>query len=495
MFLYVLMRDHLPTGTVKFLIDQAQRAGDPVYSAPELEQLAERYAAELLLAPPREDVDAEEEPPSAPPPLPPTASGDGASVGAAPGEAGRELADRGGASASEGTAIAAPKTSQGNELKPVSAEIQNRTLAWINAQGGRAIKPKEIDEGAGISKVTRSRVITQLANEGKIRAEGQRAGRRVFAITTSQDATRVRGAGKSYPAGAGEKPVDDEAGESPAPPSPPPAPDPPPPPPFEDAELMARATRLLDEADGEVWPRDFEAALGISSTKRLLLVEKLKGAGKLVIAGSGGPRVRYRSSKKRRTAPPPTPRRSGGGEAAEPLGGGKVHLQDRTAERQAEATAAAKADEREAAEVLPSVREWARGGGTFTARQLRDVFDIEPSVCTRVIAALTKEKSIEATGLQGAGTYHAITAMNGNGNDGGRRDRGKRSLDGGGNERATLESRALGALDGDGRTLDALASHLGVSIEVARKVVGKLYREGDIRSRSRGGDVHYAAVA
>jgi len=71
-FLYVLMRDHLPTGTVKFLIEQAQRAGKPTYSAPELEQLAERYANELLSARPRdtEEPDDEEGLPPAPPGVP-----------------------------------------------------------------------------------------------------------------------------------------------------------------------------------------------------------------------------------------------------------------------------------------------------------------------------------------------------------------------------------------------------------------------------------------
>lgn len=103
-FLYVLMRDHLPTGTVKFLIEQAQRAGDPAYSAPELEQLAERYAAELLGAPPRKlDADDEEELPTAPVGLPgsgdqaerhtvgaPAPPGEGAVGGAAPGRDGIE---------------------------------------------------------------------------------------------------------------------------------------------------------------------------------------------------------------------------------------------------------------------------------------------------------------------------------------------------------------------------------------------------------------------
>lgn len=45
-FLYLLMRDHLPTGVVKEVIDQTPGPG-AVPSAPELMALAERYAADL----------------------------------------------------------------------------------------------------------------------------------------------------------------------------------------------------------------------------------------------------------------------------------------------------------------------------------------------------------------------------------------------------------------------------------------------------------------
>lgn len=46
-FLYLMMRDHVPTGTVKQTIEQIASDDELVLSAPELQQLAERYSAPL----------------------------------------------------------------------------------------------------------------------------------------------------------------------------------------------------------------------------------------------------------------------------------------------------------------------------------------------------------------------------------------------------------------------------------------------------------------
>jgi hypothetical protein len=46
-FLYLLMRDLVPTGKVRRLIDEAMSAEHPTFSAPELHALAARYAMDL----------------------------------------------------------------------------------------------------------------------------------------------------------------------------------------------------------------------------------------------------------------------------------------------------------------------------------------------------------------------------------------------------------------------------------------------------------------
>jgi hypothetical protein len=57
-FLYLLMRDLLPVGKVRRLIDEACSAEHPTFSAPELHGLAARYAMDLGAA---DVVDAEVE--------------------------------------------------------------------------------------------------------------------------------------------------------------------------------------------------------------------------------------------------------------------------------------------------------------------------------------------------------------------------------------------------------------------------------------------------
>lgn len=46
--LYVLMRDHVQPGVVRRLVDELSPHPDFTFSAPEMEQLARRYLADLL---------------------------------------------------------------------------------------------------------------------------------------------------------------------------------------------------------------------------------------------------------------------------------------------------------------------------------------------------------------------------------------------------------------------------------------------------------------
>lgn len=59
-FLYLLMRDELPTGTVASLVERAQMV-DPVVSAGELAALAERYATHLRGALVEDDEEGDDE--------------------------------------------------------------------------------------------------------------------------------------------------------------------------------------------------------------------------------------------------------------------------------------------------------------------------------------------------------------------------------------------------------------------------------------------------
>lgn len=55
-FLYLLMRDHVPTGKVREALDHALASHPPSrFSAPELEALAKRYAGEIEAGPTPED--------------------------------------------------------------------------------------------------------------------------------------------------------------------------------------------------------------------------------------------------------------------------------------------------------------------------------------------------------------------------------------------------------------------------------------------------------
>lgn len=477
--LYLLMRDHLPTGAVKELVDHAKlrtSAPDEVvreYSAPELEDLARRYAGELLSDEQRAHISisaTDEEPEAAAP----------------------------------ATASIAPRAIQ------VSDAICAKVLRYVDSQAGRGIKPGEIDEGAGVAKVTRSRAITRLAADGRIRVEGNRGSRRVFSLKDSTGSAE-----QQEPAEPGASPpeesatVDDDKhglGESSAPTSEPDPDDavegdrPADPavdagegnhddgatrehrgsdddgresgsavavttPPAQIAELADRVFAYIDEAEGDVFRTELEQALGIQSTARILATERLEDEGRIEIIAAHSAYTRFRSTRVRATP-------------VAHVGDGTVHLRD-AADDQA---AAAKRERDQAtiaaARALPAVREWLSGAGTFSLRQLRSTFDLEPAAASKLMASLRTKGLIEPCGEKGIDAYRAIgSKMTGSGGDGG-----------------TLASRVGGACAGDGLTITGVMARVGVSEEVAKHVLGKLVRDGDVRPRQQGGDLHYVAV-
>ena len=245
----------------------------------------------------------------------------------------------------------------------------------------------------------------------------------------------------------------------------------------EEKPLVDRVADFIDAADGEVYRTELVHHFPEleNSARRIPLMEQLRNDGRLTIIAPSSRNTRYRSSKKRRPTAGSS-RRPGVSESAEALGDGTVHLSDRTAERADEE----KTEQREAKEAakaaLPAARQWVRGAGTFNARQVREVFELEPRATTRLLGLLTSEGLIEQVGEERAGAYRAVGGSNDNG--------------------TTLEARAFGACSmGDGATLHEVQQKLGVTKEVAQKVLSKLYKDGEVKPKSKGGKIRYMAAA
>lgn len=486
-FFYVLMRDHLPTGTVKFLIDQAQRAGDPSYSSPELEQLAERYAKALLEAPPRDEADGEDELPPAPARIPAGATGDDnqSDTGDQP--------DR-----QPEPEEPEPKESRKRDRRRIGHEVVDRTREFL--RGREKVFPGELDV-LGYSSSTRARVIKELRKEGFITGISYEGRRRTLLIRQDDESQPAGEAFKNgeklgdlYPlkepegGGALEQESVSEhleqtaaenigdlngtAGETRKP---------------SGSALVNLVGSFLDHADGEVWPNEIETRFGISALKRREVVNELLEEGRLVVVGANGPRVRYRSTKVAR--PSASPRSPGVSEAAEPLGAGPTALRDPTPEKRAEAKAEQEAIDA-AMERLDDVKAWCSGAGTFRARQVQEVFEFTPAAVTRICAQLVKDDFLEhITDKHGDGVLYRVVPSNGNGN--GRRFEGRTLPN---RPPTTIEGTVLASLQGGGLTLEQTCKRVGQSEEVIKQILGKLWREGDIRPQTTGGERYYIAV-
>ena len=239
-------------------------------------------------------------------------------------------------------------------------------------------------------------------------------------------------------------------------------------PPAEVAELAERVFAYIDEAEGDVFRTELEQALGIQSTARILATERLEDEGRIEIIAPHSQYTRFRSA----TARPAHIADHGA------VGDGTVHLRDATNDRAAAAKQESDQATIAAARALPAVREWLPGAGTFSLRQLRSTFDLEPAAAAKLMASLRTKGLVESCGERGIDAYRSIgSRMTGSGGDGG-----------------TLASRVGGACVGDGLTITGVMARVGVSEEVAKHVVGKLVRDGDLRTRRRGAATHYVAV-
>lgn len=483
-FFYVLMRDYLPTGTVKMLVERSKLAGDPDYSAPELEQLAARYAGELLQAPPRAVVLDDEEPDhngtsdssTSIEEIPPDSDGNGAT--AAPRKDTR------------------PSRTGRNKVSEATLE---RVREWMRRQGGRSIKPGELDEALGFSSATRSHALRALREDGFCKT-GYVGRQRIVTVTPSapdpddSDEGDVPGDSEGdgeVHATAGDDSAAPEAvegsdgGESgTAAPDPPPRRSRPPRPAEDDVTLMAKLSDFLKEADEPVWGREIEEHLKVGRAARTRLINKLSQRSCVWVVGSG-PRTRfaYRGGVEDKVRP------SIDDSGDEGLGASDGHFVDKSAERAAVAKAQRQRDDQLVAAKLTPVTEWAKGAGTFTARQVADIFGVGQQVAGRIVNTLMNDEKIvrlEDSHADGAVCYrfnHGEAKSNGS----------KRPLDGGA-EGATLEGRALAAMTDRPMRIGEVAERLGVSHEVAVNIVGKLFREGEVRPRKSSDGIHYAVT-
>lgn len=254
--------------------------------------------------------------------------------------------------------------------------------------------------------------------------------------------------------------------------------------------IDAAASETERFQNGEVFPVEVEREFSLQRVKLLEVMASLQQEGRVVVLAPRSQYTRYRSARVKRGGSPR--RHARGDESAEPVGAGIVNLRDSAAECNAEAKGEQEAAEAAAIAVLPSVCEWARAAGAFSPRRLREVFDLDPLAAGRVVAILSQESAIQRVGDARTDTWEATASLRSRARDG-CGPTSRLPLNSGG-DGSTLEARALGVCGGGGATLATVCSSLGVSEKVAQKVLSYLFKEGEVRPRSKGGDIHYVAV-
>jgi hypothetical protein len=459
------MRDHLPVGTVKWMVERALLPGDPATELPGLEQIAEGLAQRLETDRPADVVEA---PPETVPPEPPL------EPGAAP---------------DDPPPIKA-RSDRPNE-KLASQPILDRALEWINEQGQRAIRPGELGEAINIAPVTRSRVITQLVNEGLIHAVGHRNKRRIFAINpqTSESGHDDSGEGAvpTDPEGETEEgeeaspsdgpreaetpsmqqpPRDDDGGQPDAPVA------------ISttsikfaaeetDVELMARVGDLIKQADGEVWPQEIEVHFGIDARRRRTIIGMLSERNRIRVLGADSPQVRYVSMRAQNAGHY--------GYAEENTGSKPLSL---------------KKPERETVRALPTHEEeikvwaWAKGQRTFRKRAAVEAFPmLDSDVIAKILMALCNKGLLEprSGGMLGANAHYVVK--------GSPKATGKHSDD---SHSGTLEGRVMQWLNAESKvTLSRAATHFGLPEDEIKIVLDRLVTES---FAMRNAEDEYAAV-
>lgn len=420
-FLYVLMRDHLPTGTVRWLIEQSQRDGDPAFSAPELEALAKRYADELLMAPPRKsDEQLRTEA---------TVSEALGSNGTSPAPGDEEKEDEADEEDEEEAEPERLALRRRNAAKGGGPSVATRIESAM--LDGRWMKASEIIEATGISSRSLRGPLQSLVREGAIEAKGNTTHRRYRLLPISPSPSGTLPV-KPLPAPPPKQeprekittPGSRAKGES-----------------EEDVSLMARVGDYIKESDSPVYAGEIEAIFGLSAERRRRILDMLLERHRIVAKGNP-PRQTYvyRSEVPDHDSGPEPPH-------------GVGHFRPKPPEAQRQLSAAD----------IEQIKRWAKGQRTFKRRAVAEAFPaLDSTLIGPALSSLTAEGFLKVRnrdGRLGGGIFYEIAA-NGNG-DG-----------------TTLEGRLVALLGSEWTSAAALSKQANASRDDTVIALDKLVREG-----------------
>lgn len=437
--LYLLMRDHLPTGKVRDLIEESLASSEgTVYTSKELEQLARRYGADLL---------AELElPPAAPAPSTP-----------------------------------APEM-RPHSLPQKQASYFKALQALIEKDGWASVTEIVATSGLAVSTVRNN--LRRAVGEGDAEAKGQTISRRYKATLEGKVSLEQSSVGEHDAPGEGAKPADpaDDTGEqgdgedsthSQAPAEEPPkraAPRGRAVQPGEtDVELMARVSDYINESTDPVYPTELETIFRVTRDRRAKIVKMLIERGRIRLEGAG-PSTHYLPRVSAEDYSPLS------GEEPE---GSTTAMNLRTPEK-------VKPPPRPSEEIIDRFKRWATGQRTFKRRHAIDAFPkLDFEMVGRLCTVLAAEGFLEARG-EGGESHFAVKSQEAPTDSLGRRLEGE--------DTGTLEGRVMAELGDGGRTLAQLTSHLGAPEDDIKRVLAKLIQESMATPGRSNGSVQYAAL-
>jgi hypothetical protein len=428
-FLYLLMRDELPTGKVRALIEEATAVGEEwTPSASELNELAIRYGHDLIGIEASKDWDVPAPPPAPAPPEP-------------------------------------------DPDPPASAEQRYRTASdavrgVLDANPGRWMKLREmwaLTGGEEACSFTSFRQAAQrLVRDGAAEARGATAARQYRA---TQEVSGASGSAEtsppeSSPDGVGDgDPADDNDsstdGKSPAPSS---------------ADLADEQNREHDREHSSKHTSGGE----VGSDQQTGSSADGEGEAPTGLPASSSPAKpsgrRHSAAAVQRGAPllPASPA------VADP----PLDLHVRRRPRPATEPRVNLSDETRAA-----VEAWVRGQQTFRKRQVADAFpDFDPQVLHLALVACGEAGLVVLNTGEAGGPFYEVTS------NAAAHDQARPTNDAAG----TLEGRILQYLEGTGgATLGSTSAHVGAGQSDCAAALSKLVRENNLRWETRGNERFY----
>jgi hypothetical protein len=444
-FFYLLMRDHVPTGTVASLIEKAtaeRPASAPTrFTAPELQALAERYAAELgMLESGAEAEEAVQPPTPGEAPRRQKARPTYDKILAALGD--RGIRDRIGDTAGWMTVAqlvqftGAKTQTVRNQLqlavKKGDAEAKGSTKnrRYRSSGGNETSEPDHDDAGEGVSPDDPAGDTEERDHDGDSGKIPSEPGREDHGSDGGG-----RESGSVAPAALHPRPTD--------------------------LVLMALIGDFIAEAGAEVWPGELESHFQIDGRKRKSMIDLLLARHRIEVLGAG-PSTRY---IKRGL----TPDDAATDEDA-PEGRGF------NAKNPVEQTGPPEITD----ELIARFKKWASRQRSFKRRNVEDAFPDEPlgtagALCARMASEGFLERR-DGGGGTGASHFAVVGVATGHESE------------------APLEGQVMARLQGDTYGCEELAGHFRVPEEEMRQILGKLYREGMIRTGRSNGQVSYVPV-